>query len=589
MYQWRHYPWTNFNELNLDWIMRLLKEIQVDAIPALDEKIDNVYDYITENLSEIVGQLATVIYNVKWSGAVGDGATDDSAAITDAFTKSNYIYFPKGTYCFKNIVIDKPVIVFGDGDETIFQPIRKSGMSNQTYTMITFNKSVDLSGIQIKPEEPLAVESGTKYYIEAAIVAENANHVHFHDITMDRIFQAYHTSWANPVLVPFEDRNGMAFYIHSCDDVCLNDCKVIDFGGEELIIIAQDRINFARGTVKVTNCKFSKTTYATGSVINIIGGKVVCSDNIIDNFIGCWDNPPTTGGTIMNVCGNTTVFADNTFHNCLTGNYVDFGEGYFIKAAEVICTGNIFSGSTHSPVRAFARSVEFSDNYVEGCGGVKCMACTTPFKYTVAGVDYILTPYCEDVNTVYTDYETIDISNNTFIMTAPSYAYGSLASTDAPIAEQSQNTLVTNPPNVKYKKFIFADNDLRFDADCPLYNIIYLHFSHENVIVKNNTIKNAGYSNPAYTDSDGIVYRAIVSGTGYQDMLVISGNIIDGSEVDASEGIVIVSGSSTFRTNSNYNMTYNSGIGSNITDHTGATSSLGSFHANYQDNIIPHA
>ena len=36
--------------------------------------------------------------NVKSLGAVGDGVTDDTAAIQSALTKSRYVYFPAGTY-----------------------------------------------------------------------------------------------------------------------------------------------------------------------------------------------------------------------------------------------------------------------------------------------------------------------------------------------------------------------------------------------------------------------------------------------------------------------------------------------------------
>jgi Pectate lyase superfamily protein len=62
--------------------------------------------------------------SVKWFGAVGDGVTDDTAAIQAALNSGVLqIYFPEGTYLFKNLTIpNSRMVLFGDGKwKTILQ------------------------------------------------------------------------------------------------------------------------------------------------------------------------------------------------------------------------------------------------------------------------------------------------------------------------------------------------------------------------------------------------------------------------------------------------------------------------------------
>lgn len=62
------------------------------------------------------------VSNVKAFGAVGDGATDDTAAIQSALAVSTNVYLPSGTYIVSNltVVLDKTHI-FGDGVGSILK------------------------------------------------------------------------------------------------------------------------------------------------------------------------------------------------------------------------------------------------------------------------------------------------------------------------------------------------------------------------------------------------------------------------------------------------------------------------------------
>ena len=52
--------------------------------------------------------------NIKSFGTVGDGITDDTAAIQKAIDESNYLYIPEGVYCYTKIKLKSDLIIVGD-------------------------------------------------------------------------------------------------------------------------------------------------------------------------------------------------------------------------------------------------------------------------------------------------------------------------------------------------------------------------------------------------------------------------------------------------------------------------------------------
>lgn len=94
------YPYTDFHELNVDWIIGKMKKIEQDII-----NIDVTTHFPGKSVKEF--------------GAKGDGMTNDTEAIRDAiqYCHENDIplYFNGGVYICENLIINYPVQIYGMG------------------------------------------------------------------------------------------------------------------------------------------------------------------------------------------------------------------------------------------------------------------------------------------------------------------------------------------------------------------------------------------------------------------------------------------------------------------------------------------
>lgn len=108
-----NFPYTNFHEMNLDWILSTLRSVS-DKVDSVPEQINKI---VSEKLSEydIPGEIGKVLVNyglalsVKNYGAVGDGVTDDSEAfqkwLEDVITGDTVGFIPPGEYYIRSGII----------------------------------------------------------------------------------------------------------------------------------------------------------------------------------------------------------------------------------------------------------------------------------------------------------------------------------------------------------------------------------------------------------------------------------------------------------------------------------------------------
>lgn len=130
------YPYTNFHELNLDWILSEIKRLN-SLSKELTAKVDNVdneikndvRDYINSDefdaiLNDKISQ-AQYIINVKDYGALGDGETDDTAAFQAALNAAakldgpGVVFIPFGIYNCNSITFGyhRGVTILGERSE----------------------------------------------------------------------------------------------------------------------------------------------------------------------------------------------------------------------------------------------------------------------------------------------------------------------------------------------------------------------------------------------------------------------------------------------------------------------------------------
>lgn len=111
------FPYTNFHELNLDWI--------IDEMKKLREDFDSLPDVIIEKLIAIF-KLGNFV-NVKLLGAKGDGVTDDTLVIQNALDKYKAIFIPAGTYKISSVFISNDCTMLGENsDSTILDGFVKT-------------------------------------------------------------------------------------------------------------------------------------------------------------------------------------------------------------------------------------------------------------------------------------------------------------------------------------------------------------------------------------------------------------------------------------------------------------------------------
>ncbi len=106
------FPYTNFHELNLDWILSQMKNVE-----GYVKNIEGVIGETTREMIESLYEkgLLTTPYNIISNGADNTGVKDASTIIQTVLNTFKICFIPNGTYRLeKPIVVDSGMLIIGE-------------------------------------------------------------------------------------------------------------------------------------------------------------------------------------------------------------------------------------------------------------------------------------------------------------------------------------------------------------------------------------------------------------------------------------------------------------------------------------------
>lgn len=126
------FPYTNFHELNLDWILGQMKNVE-GYVKNIEGIIGETTREMIENLYE--KGLLTTPYNIISNGADNTGVKDASTIIQTVLDKFKICFIPNGTYRVeKPIMIDSGMLVLGESaTDAILKCVNNDGFITRDF------------------------------------------------------------------------------------------------------------------------------------------------------------------------------------------------------------------------------------------------------------------------------------------------------------------------------------------------------------------------------------------------------------------------------------------------------------------------
>lgn len=325
----RNFPYSNFHEMNMDWIINKVKQLSeewehfhVDVIENIKNEVNTWLDDHPEATTTVEdGSLTAAkftndlqLHTLKdyvtpeMFGAVGDGVTDDSNALGTALNQGKPCYL-SGTYILTQALTTDAPIIFGNGEI-----IANSGI---TYMITTFD-SIIVSGIKFNSNDIgrgcIQVMDGHHAIVKDCLFT-GYSATHGHELTDSLlIFSGVRTSFVDNCV--FEDSG----YDYGTNPDTLNRCLTHQYSLSQdagKCFVTNCRFNHVNqaivstGNIEIANCSFTDISdncfYLFGSALitncDIIGddeGAIIANGNY--QFVNCYFR---TGSISISINGNT--------------------------------------------------------------------------------------------------------------------------------------------------------------------------------------------------------------------------------------------------------------------------------------------
>lgn len=303
-------------------------EIQQQIKDAVENEVKKYSDTVIYN---------SVYTNVKLAGAVGDGITDDTVAILNAYAKNHNLYFPEGEY-------------------KITQTIN---LESNTRFLCNGTILLDLLDSQLTPRTN-GQEFKSAY--RCAIMGQNVDNIEIKGLHLKG---AYNPEWGyQGVQVWAEPEiNQCIFLLNNCKNVTLDGITISNYSGcynGQRIYDDQTypfNVNVPNNGIKISRCENLKVynffldgcsceepMFFDCKNLNIDG---YYSNSEMVSDLGIWY---CTGATVSNVkiltytLGNSiNIYSDNAIlsHCLLMGGYSSFNQKYYSATIDISNEANV--------------------------------------------------------------------------------------------------------------------------------------------------------------------------------------------------------------------------------------------------------
>lgn len=398
----RQFPYTNFHELNAEWILKQVKDLieewanyhaqwdvwQADINAAIadlktfiDEFIDNldIEQVVSDKIDEMVesGEFIRIIAQYlpyvtpEMFGAVGDGSTDDTQAFIDAIATTRPVICDEKTYAVTSITISSAADIYGNGCT-----IKSIGTSSWVSPINAAD--ADLLKIRNMTFEGIGIPTDTATY-HSVIEARRVNTVYLDHITAHNFYNR------TPEIVgDVDERHAVLFTMVDCEKVDILNSEFYDLTGGEICYISQTTqaledaavVNFVDNYIH----DISDVGNIKANSFNIFGGMIRIEHNIIDAYV--------TDYTYFNLKGSLVYCLYNNIINGKCFDVFDAYEAGYLNADKMIVEGNHVEAQNGTLVKFRGMQCSVRSNYFKGSSamfGSSGYRSDSIFSYPVKG------------------------------------------------------------------------------------------------------------------------------------------------------------------------------------------------------------
>ncbi len=342
------------------------------------------------------------VISVKDFGAVGDGVTNDTTAITNAFAAANgkALYFPAGTYLTGTIALTSTynnVFVYGDGAGSVLKLVGAS-----TTPILSLRRCANISFAQLKFDGNSAAQASSNTY--CVYLFDGATNIKFNDVWFfnsydDNVFLSAFTGWLPVNNVSFTDcrfqtnlaPNNSNVQLWNTEDIKFQGCYFTDWTYDAIAInYFSPAVN---GGLIVDSCYFQNTNsdlFAIDAVANCGAGgtnelrikNVVISNNVFDA-----NNKTTLGASGISGWMDYVSITGNTWRRSGSGTWrqgIEAIGNYWTISSNVLDDGRIVLGA--DSVASSGKNYVVTNNSVRVNNGSQMYAIQAGYNGTFDGL-----------------------------------------------------------------------------------------------------------------------------------------------------------------------------------------------------------